>query len=41
MEISDAFDISGRVMVFVGSVLIVGVLGVGWAANQALRAVVW
>ncbi|KAE9984623.1 hypothetical protein EG328_008457 [Venturia inaequalis] len=41
MEISDAFDMSGRVMVLVGSVLIVGVLGVGWAANQALRAAVW
>lgn len=41
MEISDAFDMSGTVMVLVGSVLIVGVLGVGWAANQTLRAVVW
>lgn len=41
LEIDEAFAMSGRVMVFVGSVLIVGVLGVGWAANQALRTVVW
>jgi hypothetical protein len=41
LEISEAFDMSGRVMVSVGCVLVVGVLGVGWAANQALRAVVW
>jgi hypothetical protein len=41
LEVSEAFDMSGRVMVFVGSLLVMGVLGLGWAANQALRAVGW
>jgi hypothetical protein len=39
MEISDAFDLSGKVMIFVGIVLVFGVLGVGWAARQAYHTV--
>ncbi|QDS72646.1 hypothetical protein FKW77_002503 [Venturia effusa] len=40
LEITEAFDMSRMMMVFMGIVLVVGALGVGWVADRALRTVV-
>jgi len=41
LEIGDAFDLSKKVMVFVGSIFVVGALGVAWAAKEAFHAILW